>query len=220
MTRHHFQPTQYHNVIGTLPAVLEIASGDRVVTTTLDAAGTDHESAQRAPRGNPMTGPFFVTGAEPGDALLVTVERMTPNRKTGWTYSPLAPGVLDPAILAVVCLVVIPIPFGTVRRALADILLVTPAELKQHVDEVAEVIVARYGFLSYRSYVARVGRGRQIELYFIVPTGWPAKRLEEWDRIRDEISEAIGGDTADRWLTIVFTTDEEWADGTPREVIE
>lgn len=100
MTRHHFQPTQYHNVIGTLPAVLEIASGDRVVTTTLDAAGTDHESAQRAPRGNPMTGPFFVTGAEPGDALLVTVERMTPNRKTGWTYSPLAPGVLDPAILA------------------------------------------------------------------------------------------------------------------------
>ena len=127
---------------------------------------------------------------------------------------------VDPAILAVVCLVVIPIPFGTVRRALADILLVTPAELKQHVDEVAEVIVARYGFLSYRSYVARVGRGRQIELYFIVPTGWPAKRLEEWDRIRDEISEAIGGDTADRWLTIVFTTDEEWAEGTPREVIE
>ena len=91
MTRHHFQPTQYHNVIGTLPAVLEIASGDRVVTTTLDAAGTDHESAQRAPRGNPMTGPFFATGAELGAALLVTIERMTPNRKTGWTYSPLAP---------------------------------------------------------------------------------------------------------------------------------
>lgn len=100
MTRHHFQPTQYANVIGTLPAVLEIASGDSVVTTTLDAAGTDHVGAQKAPRGNPMTGPFLVTGAEPGDALLVTIERMTPNRATGWTYSPLAPGVLDPAILA------------------------------------------------------------------------------------------------------------------------
>ncbi|WP_089177208.1 acetamidase/formamidase family protein [Bosea sp. AS-1] len=100
MTRHHFQPTQYSNVIGTLPAVIEIASGDSVVTTTLDAAGTDHDGAQKAPRGNPMTGPFFVTGAEPGDALLVTIERMTPNRDTGWTYSPLAPGVLDPATLA------------------------------------------------------------------------------------------------------------------------
>ncbi|WP_038366807.1 acetamidase/formamidase family protein [Bosea sp. UNC402CLCol] len=100
MTRHHFQPTQYSNVIGTLPAVLEIASGDSVVTTTLDAAGVGHDGSQKAPRGNPMTGPFFVTGAEPGDALLVTIERMTPNRGTGWTYSPLAPGVLDPAALA------------------------------------------------------------------------------------------------------------------------
>lgn len=100
MTRHHFQPTHYSNVIGTLPAVLEIASGDSVVTTTLDAAGVGHDGGQKAPRGNPMTGPFFVTGAEPGDALLVTIERMTPNRGTGWTYSPLAPGVLDPAALA------------------------------------------------------------------------------------------------------------------------
>lgn len=99
MARHHFVPTSYSNVIGTLPPVLEIASGDSVVTTTLDAAGFDGDGVQKAPRGNPMTGPFFVTGAEPGDALLVTIERMTPNRKTGWTYSPLAPGVLDPAIL-------------------------------------------------------------------------------------------------------------------------
>lgn len=100
MTQHRFDPTQYWNVIGTVPPVLEIASGDSVVTTTLDAAGFDGEGVQRAPRGNPMTGPFAVEGAEPGDALLVTIQRMTPNRGTGWTYSPLAPGVLDPAALA------------------------------------------------------------------------------------------------------------------------
>jgi amidase len=99
MARHNFVPTRYSNVLATLPPVLEIASGDSVVTTTLDAAGFGHDGAQHAPRGNPMTGPFFVTGAEPGDALLVTIERMTPNRKTGWTYSPLAPGVLDPGML-------------------------------------------------------------------------------------------------------------------------
>ncbi|CAM5205561.1 acetamidase [Bosea thiooxidans] len=100
MARHHFVPTRYSNEIGTQPPVLEIASGDSVITTTLDAAGFGGDGEQHAPRGNPMTGPFFVTGAEPGDALLVTIERMTPNRKTGWTYSPLAPGVLDPSVLA------------------------------------------------------------------------------------------------------------------------
>lgn len=118
---------------------------------------------------------------------------------------------IDPAALALVCLAVLPMPIGTVRRALADILLVTPPDLKQQVDAVAQASVKRYGFESYRSYVARVGRGKQIELYFLVPGKWPAKTLEEWDRIRDEISEAIGDDTPDRWLAIVFTTDPEWA---------
>ena len=119
---------------------------------------------------------------------------------------------VDPVALAVVCLIVIPIPIGTIKQAFADILLVTPADLKGHVDAVAEDIVRRHGFSSYRSYVARVGRGKQIELNFIVPKGGPAKRLEEWDRIRDEVGAAIGDDTPDRWLTIAFTTDSEWAD--------
>jgi predicted Co/Zn/Cd cation transporter (cation efflux family) len=102
--------------------------------------------------------------------------------------------------------------FGTwSRSSLADVLLITPQSLKQHVDKVAQDFVNCYGFISYRAYVAKVGRGKQIELYFIVPTGWPAKRLEEWDAIRDEIGNAIGEESADLWLTIVFTTDVEWA---------
>ena len=119
---------------------------------------------------------------------------------------------IDPLALGLVCVAVLPMPIGTVRRAMADILLVTPTDLKQHVDEVAQASVSRYGFASYRANVARVGRGRQIELYFLVSAEWPAKALAEWDRIRDEISDAIGDDTPDRWLMIVFTTDPEWAE--------
>ncbi|WP_379067184.1 cation diffusion facilitator family transporter [Mesorhizobium sp. UC22_110] len=118
---------------------------------------------------------------------------------------------VDPVVLAVVCVIIIPIPLGTIKQALADILLVTPADLKRHVDHVAEETVKRHGFLDYRAYVARVGRGRQIELFFIVPSDWPAKRLQEWDLIRDEVGEALGDEGPDRWLTIAFTTDPEWA---------
>jgi len=119
---------------------------------------------------------------------------------------------VDPTVLGLVCLAVFPIPLGAVRQALAEILLVTPTALKQHVDAVAQRIVEKHGFLSYRAYVAKVGRGRQIELYFIAPAGWPARTLEEWDALRDEIGEAIGDDSPDRWLTIAFTTDREWAE--------
>ena len=119
---------------------------------------------------------------------------------------------IDPVALALFCLVIIPIPYGTIRQALADILLVTPTDLKAHVDAVAKAIVEKHGFLSYRAYVARVGRGRQIELYFIVPEEFPAQKLQDWDQIRDEIGMAIGDEGPDRWLTIAFTTDPEWAD--------
>ena len=52
------------------------------------------------PPPNPMTGPFFVEGAEPGDALAVRIDRMTANRDEGWTFGPVAPNVVDPAAAA------------------------------------------------------------------------------------------------------------------------
>lgn len=99
MRQHRFIPTRYYNVLGAHDPVLRISDGDTVVTTTLDAGGRDHENVERAPRGNPMTGPFFVEEAEPGDALIVHINRMTPTRDTGWTYSVLAPNVVEPGIL-------------------------------------------------------------------------------------------------------------------------
>lgn len=119
---------------------------------------------------------------------------------------------VDPAVLVLVCLVIIPMPVATVRQALSDILLITPEALKTHVDEVARAAVDRHGFLAYRAYVARVGRLSQIELYFIVPPGLPPRTIEDWDRLRDEIGGAIGDEGPNRWLTIAFTADREWAE--------
>ena len=76
MTTHLFIATRWHNVLGTLPAALTIASGDTVITETIDAHGFDKDGLQRAPEPNPMNGPIFVTGAEPGDALKVEILRM------------------------------------------------------------------------------------------------------------------------------------------------
>ena len=80
MAIHRFTATHWHNVLGTLPPALTIASGDIVITETIDAHGIDKDGVQRAPEPNPMNGPIFVTGAEPGDALKVEILRMTPIR--------------------------------------------------------------------------------------------------------------------------------------------
>lgn len=96
MTTHRFVPTAYHNVIGSLSPALRIADGDVVVTETLDAAGYDKDDVRQAPGGNPMNGPIFVEGAEPGDALKVEILGMVPTRDTGFTRSVVAGNVVDP----------------------------------------------------------------------------------------------------------------------------
>ncbi len=119
---------------------------------------------------------------------------------------------IDPAVLALVCLVIIPMPVAVIRQALSEIFLITPQDLKQHVDTVAQAFVDKHGLQSYRAYVAKTGRSREIELYFIVPPDMPARDIAGWDALRDEVGEAIGDDTPNRWLTVVFTGDKEWAE--------
>lgn len=128
----------------------------------------------------------------------------------GSRYDWMSPYV-DPVVLALICLALIPLPIATIRQALSEILLVTPVSLRDHVEHVAKDFITRYGFISHRAYVAKIGRGTQIEIYFIVPQGRQAQRLEDWDTIRSEIGEAIGNSGSNRWLTVVFTTDTRWA---------
>jgi acetamidase/formamidase len=96
MAVHTFAPTHYFTTIGAHPPVLRIAPGDTVITTTVDARGADASNEPITPRDNPMTGPFFVEGAEPGDTLVVTLDKLRPNRNRGWTRKVVAANVVDP----------------------------------------------------------------------------------------------------------------------------
>lgn len=100
MTIHRFTPTRYFNTLGSHPPALHVAPGDTVITTTVDAHGLDAERQQVTPPGNPMTGPFFVEGAEIGDTLAVHIARITPSRVYGWSGTFLAPNVVDPEYVA------------------------------------------------------------------------------------------------------------------------
>lgn len=96
MAVHHFSPTHYFTTIGSHAAVLRVAPGDTIITTCVDAGGADASGRQITPRGNPMTGPFYVEGAQPGDTLVVRLDKLTPNRQRGWTRKMVAANVVDP----------------------------------------------------------------------------------------------------------------------------
>jgi amidase len=99
MTRHHFSPTMFHPTMGPHTPVMKVKSGDTIVTTTLDAHGFDRDNIKRGPDTNPMTGPFFVEGAQAGDTLAVSINRISMTREMGWTRQGLAWNVVDHAVV-------------------------------------------------------------------------------------------------------------------------
>jgi acetamidase/formamidase len=96
---HRFQPTRYHTTLGTREPVLRIADGDTVFTTTIDAQGTDQFGNLAGERPNPLTGPFYIEGAAPGDTIAVRFDSLAPNRDNGFTYTPVALNVVDPSFI-------------------------------------------------------------------------------------------------------------------------
>src|SRR5215471_4457281 len=80
-------PTVYYRTFShTNPVFKRIHSGEVVSTRTVDASGRDLHGEVRHPEsGNPLTGPFFIEGAEPGDAIRVELRKVRLNRNWGTT---------------------------------------------------------------------------------------------------------------------------------------
>src|SRR5262249_42733870 len=97
---HTFVPQAFYNTYSFAhPPALRIKPGDRVVTKTADAAGVDWNGKTVASGPNPQTGPFYVEGAEPGDMLVVTIQKLETNRAAAYSSSLLAPYAVDPAAI-------------------------------------------------------------------------------------------------------------------------
>jgi acetamidase/formamidase len=94
---HQIRPVTYYNSFDHRhPVLARIKPGDTIVTKTIDAGGYDENGKKAADRGNPLTGPFFIEGAEPGDALEVKIDRLRLNRNYGFTTYRLGLYALNP----------------------------------------------------------------------------------------------------------------------------
>ncbi|CAM3702931.1 acetamidase/formamidase family protein [Deinococcus frigens] len=123
MADHHLSADHIHTVWDrALPPALSVQPGDTLTCDTLDASDggiarrvlggelaapaelevlirADAVPARDGPRGHPLTGPVFVEGAEPGDALKIDILEVRP-AAWGWTACrPDGIGLLD-AVLA------------------------------------------------------------------------------------------------------------------------
>jgi amidase len=99
-TAHEFTPKRFHTLYSSdAPPALRIFPGDSVHTETVDNRGYDGKNVFRSAHGNPLTGPFYVEGAMPGDTLVVHLKRVRINRDYAMQASSVAGNALNPGYL-------------------------------------------------------------------------------------------------------------------------
>lgn len=98
---HEFEPTQFHHFFSdAIEPALRVNPGDTVKTWSVDAGGTDPKGVRRTSGGNPLTGPFYVEGAIPGDTLVVHFNRIRLNRDSAISSPLISNNALDPGYVA------------------------------------------------------------------------------------------------------------------------
>ncbi|BCT31103.1 cation diffusion facilitator family transporter [Pseudomonas protegens] len=117
---------------------------------------------------------------------------------------------VDPAILILLALSMLPPALKILRPAMRDVLGIAPDQLDEKVRSVMEEAMVAYGFQEYISYVQKHGRARFIEIHIVLPADYPLQDVATLDRLREEISSELGEADAARWLTISFTGDRKW----------
>lgn len=97
---HRFKPKIFYFTYGMNEPAYRIKPGDTIVLETVDAGGFDskgdpipEEMKQKIDGtilnpSNPLVGPFYVEGAEAGDALSIQIEQIRLNRETAWSRHP------------------------------------------------------------------------------------------------------------------------------------
>ncbi|EFH09888.1 cation diffusion facilitator family transporter [Pseudoroseomonas cervicalis ATCC 49957] len=127
----------------------------------------------------------------------------------GTRHAALVP-YLDPALLAGMTLLLLPLPLGAAWRAGKEILQLAPAGLDGEVRALVAGIAERHGFEAYTTHVAKTGRVRFVDITFLAGPALAAKPLQEFEAVRAEIAAALGAEPPGHWLNIDFTTDRRW----------
>ena len=117
---------------------------------------------------------------------------------------------IDPIVLIVLSLQMMPSAFKILWPSLKQILGVAPVTLHNRVQFIMDDFMQRYDFIDYVTSVQAYGNVKIIEIDILISKNYPNQSIAEFDRIRNEIDAAVGGSPSEKWVTITFTATRRW----------
>lgn len=108
---------------------------------------------------------------------------------TGWAW--LVP-YLDPALVVLMVVLILPIPIGIVREGLGELLSIAPEEaIQTEVREKFAELVEPYGFIDWKLRMTKAGRAFYLLAFVVVDPESGVQSVAELDEVRDRIDRGM-----------------------------
>lgn len=119
----------------------------------------------------------------------------------------------DPAMVAVLAVLLLPVPIGMLKTSLREVLVMASDEdaLVARLEAVLREIVAEHDVVRAVHHVARSGRTVFVEVDIVVGPHFALQTVAQQDALRQRIWKATGLSMDRAWLSVGLTTDPRWA---------
>ena len=119
---------------------------------------------------------------------------------------------VDPAMVVIVSLLFLRIPFRLVGGGMREILSMSPPEeTRAALDEVVEAVRARFGIEEAFLRASKVGTRVDVEVDFVVGEDSSVRTVADGDLVRQALHDRLAELGYERSVTVAFTTERRWA---------
>lgn len=119
---------------------------------------------------------------------------------------------VDPAMVVIVSLLFLRIPFRLVGGGMREILSMSPPEeTRAALDEAVEAVRARFGIEEAFLRASKVGTRVDVEVDFVVGEGSSVRTVADGDLVRQALHDRLADLGHERSVIVAFTTERRWA---------
>lgn len=117
---------------------------------------------------------------------------------------------IDPALLAVLSLLLCISPIRIAVANFKDLMMVAPPELDSKITAIMEALSREFGFSDYDTHVAKSGRFYMVEVNILTDKHYKPKSMQDFDAIRERIEKALEIPSYKIWLSVSWTANPKW----------
>lgn len=119
---------------------------------------------------------------------------------------------VDPAMVVIVSVLFLRIPFRLVGGGMREILSMSPPEeTRAALDEAVEAVRARFGIEEAFLRASKVGTRVDVEVDFVVGEGSSVRTVADGDLVRQALHDRLAEIGHERSVIVAITTDRRWA---------